>query len=100
MGKGNAAKALDGGVGDAMKKKTGLKPMSAAMRERESDERKVLMRNRIELKRLQSVVDRLRLDLQGFGEDSKKKERQIGKRPIILLSHGHSESFLTIYQHV
>eukprot|EP01033_Poteriospumella_lacustris_P014561 gene14561-10408_t len=73
MGKGNSAKF---GV-DAMKQKKGMKPMSAAMRERESDERKVLMRNRIELKRLQSVVDRLRLDLQGFGEDSKKKERHI-----------------------
>lgn len=84
MGKGDVGKAVKapgGGDMEAMKKKKGLKPMSAAMRERESDERKVLLRNRIELKRLQSVADRLRLDLQGFGEDSKKKEKPIGKRP-------------------
>ncbi len=78
MVKGDVAKPPLEAV-PSMKKKKGLKPLTAGMRARESDERKDLLRNRIELKRLQSIVDKLRLDLQGLGEGSRKKETPIGK---------------------
>lgn len=70
---------------NAVKKTKGLKPMPAVMKARESGERKDLLRNRIELKRLQTLVDRLRNELEGVEDERKKVEAPIGKITLELI---------------